>query len=257
MFAEPINLAKGGAKGTPADLAATMHTNGVSQALIVQPTAEAGRSGWVQRVFSDELAGSRAILVVDGQPSAVTDLAHACESDQIAGIRMLPLSDPAFDWFGDSYTNLYRFAADQQLCVNMLVHPDQLHCAASWIRTHPELTVVIDHLGRPDLAASGLSVDSLLLLADLGQCHVKVSALAHLSRVPYPHEDLSPLIDKVIRAFGTDRLMWGSDYPFTKTPVEYGQSLAVMTRSVSRLIADQRAQILGGTARRLYRLSPS
>ena len=43
---------------------------------------------------------------------------------------------------------------------------------------------------------------------------VKLSAFFRCSRTAFPHYDLRPRVLALLRVFGADRLMWGSDFPF-------------------------------------------
>ena len=69
----------------------------------------------------------------------------------------------------------------------------------------------------------------------------------------YPCEDMHSACLRVIHWFGAERCVWGSDFPCELwTPrVSYQEALDIF-RTVLPLSADARAQILGGTARRLW-----
>jgi L-fuconolactonase len=83
---------------------------------------------------------------------------------------------------------------------------------------HPELTLIVDHLGissppwmtrNPD---PWTELPAVLALAQFPNVAVKVSGTTALSRTPYPHHDLWPHLHKLLDAFGPGRLMWGSDF---------------------------------------------
>lgn len=82
---------------------------------------------------------------------------------------------------------------------------------------HPDLTLIIDHLGlnKPPISTPDdppfLKLPELLVLARYPNIAVKLSGAPTHSRVPYPYPDLWPHLLKVIEAFGPERLMWGTD----------------------------------------------
>ena len=84
-------------------------------------------------------------------------------------------------------------------------------------RSHPDLRVIVDHLGLPqrptflrdDPPFSSLA--KLLQLAALPNVYVKLSGAPTLSEEQYPFADLWPHLTEVIEAFGAERLMWGTD----------------------------------------------
>ena len=92
-------------------------------------------------------------------------------------------------------------------------------------------TVVVDHFGRPD-AVVGINdpgFAGLLRAADSGRVWVKLSAAYRNARVSrlHPAERAAALVEHdaaaateqaaaLLRAFGADRLVWGSDWPHTQ-----------------------------------------
>lgn len=46
------------------------------------------------------------------------------------------------------------------------------------------------------------------------QVYVKASAFMRVSASPYPAAELQPLVRELLSAFGPERLMWGSDFPY-------------------------------------------
>ncbi|MGB8881256.1 MAG: amidohydrolase family protein, partial [Solirubrobacteraceae bacterium] len=131
------------------------------------------------------------------------------------------------------------------------VHVDE----ESWTRLEPlvaaagERLVVVDHLARPDDPRSQYAREMLRVLAGHANVVVKVAALDVVSRRPFPHEDVLPLIAATVDAFGPNRLMWGSNFPWRRGE-DYGASLHVIERL--GLPDDANEAILGGTASRLF-----
>ena len=85
----------------------------------------------------------------------------------------------------------------------------------TWIESIPE-PVVIDHMGRIDLAA-GLDqrpVEILLTLARSANIWIKISGADRLTRRGPPYADVVPLAHALIDR-APDRIIWGSDWPHT------------------------------------------
>ena len=88
---------------------------------------------------------------------------------------------------------------------------------AEVVRRHPELTVIVDHLGLRQNPTFGLEspplrdLPRLLELAEHPNIRVKVSGVPTLSGTGYPFDDLWEGLEQVIDAFGVERLMWASD----------------------------------------------
>ena len=85
---------------------------------------------------------------------------------------------------------------------------------------------VIEHMGFPDCARG---VDqpgfrAVLGLAKRRDVYVKLSCAYRFSKTDFPHEDVAPFARAVIAAFGVERCLWGSDWPFLRP--ERGTSVA-------------------------------
>jgi L-fuconolactonase len=87
-----------------------------------------------------------------------------------------------------------------------------------------------------------------------------------------PFDDVWPHVLRVVEAFGVDRLVWASDisrfqrrtswdwagraardYPFAHVGMHTYADAVELYRSTTRLSAAEKAQLLGGTLRRLLR----
>ena len=81
---------------------------------------------------------------------------------------------------------------------------------------------------------------------------VKLSAPFRISRAGPPYADLDPFAEALIAAFGPERCVWGSDWPFLDLPrsIRYPETLAAL----SRWLPDEadREQVLWHTPDRLF-----
>jgi L-fuconolactonase len=67
-------------------------------------------------------------------------------------------------------------------------------------------------------------------------------------------ESLRPYLDTVANAFGADRLMAGSDWPVCLVATGYVQWWQVLRNYFANSSNDERADIFGATAARIYNL---
>ncbi|MDT4934359.1 MAG: L-fuconolactonase [Pseudonocardiales bacterium] len=233
-----------------------MDSAGVGQAVLIQPSLYGFDHSYLLsclRQYPSRFAG--IALANPRDPAYVDELTELVREAPVRGIRLAPLVAPDLGWFDSSTEPLCVAAASLQLSMNLLITPASLPAADTWIGNHPELTVVIDHVGRPDLdgASPGVLPDGLLKLSRFENVYVKLSALPEMSTRPFPHDDVWPWVRAVVAEFGADRLLWGSDFPFTEDIDGYTESRTVLDHCVE-LSAQDRARVLSGTARELYRL---
>jgi len=118
---------------------------------------------------------------------------------------------------------------------------------------HPRLRIVIDHLGRPpaDPDAWARAVEEA---ARHPQVFGKLSGLITHCPTRWRAQDFRPYVQHVLRSFGPDRLMFGSDWPSYLPEGTFKESLAAFTQSIGALSQEVREQLLGGTAARFYAL---
>jgi predicted TIM-barrel fold metal-dependent hydrolase len=92
--------------------------------------------------------------------------------------------------------------------------------------------LLIAHLGEPDvrLGVGQPGFQALLRLGRETDAVVKLSAPFRASGVAFPYGDLDPYAAALVDAFGIERCVWGSDWPFLDVSkrVEYGDLLRLM-----------------------------
>ncbi|MGW1007385.1 amidohydrolase family protein [Streptomyces sp. NPDC002520] len=199
-----------------------------------------------------------------------TDLTSPAVADALAGLRALPggghlvgirhqvqeEADP--DWLLRPEVDRGLAAvASAGLAYDLVLRPEQLPAAVEAARARPELTFVLDHLGkppvrprRPDTWAADLRA-----LARLPNTVAKLSGLfteAHWHS--WSLADLRPFVSVALEAFGPRRLMFGSDWPVCTLAADYGQVVATTRELLADLSAHERNDVLGGTAARVYGL---
>jgi predicted TIM-barrel fold metal-dependent hydrolase len=139
----------------------------------------------------------------------------------------LRLLDPWKEPFTQSHPilKIYEFAGRERLAICPLINPDWLPELGRLSAAFPATTVVIDHIARigvdgfgqtPPVAGTIRPADvaNLVALARHPMMHVKLSAFYALGRRTAPYDDMLPLIKQLLKAYGPERLMWGSDCPY-------------------------------------------
>jgi len=239
------------------DLAAEARSAGVDRTVLVQTVTVAEETP----EFLALAAEHDLIAGVVGW----TDLTSPAVADALAGLRELPggrflkgvrhqvQGEPDPEWL--LRTDVQRglaAVAEAGLVYDLVVLPHQLPACAKAAVLLPQLTFVLDHLGKPPIASGDLDAwaADLRALAALPNTVAKLSGLVtEADPGSWTADDLRPYTETALDAFGPDRLMWGSDWPVCRLAATYGQVLDVTRRLVG---TDPR--ILGATATRVYDL---
>lgn len=150
------------------------------------------------------------------------------------------------------------FAAAEQAGLPVCIYaPRMLPTIDRIARRFDALQLVIDHLGlaQPPLQADDppfSDLDQVLKLSGHPNVAVKLTGLPLLSREPFPFPDLWPYVNRVIDAYGTARVMWGSDITKANGHHTLFEAVAYIRES-ERLSHGERATLLGQSARRIFR----
>ena len=108
--------------------------------------------------------------------------------------------------------------------------PDQLRLLPMALRAVPGLRVVLNHLGfcptgydvdehgrpRIETVLPPPTLDLVLELSEFAEVMVMFSGQYAFSQQPPPYADLTATVQAIGRAYGLDRLVWASDWPWIK-----------------------------------------
>jgi L-fuconolactonase len=178
---------------------------------------------------------------------------------RIVGLRHLMHEEPDPDWTvrGDVLVGLDAVQTAGLSYDVVAVLPRHLEHVPTLAKRFPSMNVVIDHLAKPPIAAGGWEPWAGLLAAaaELPNVSAKISGL-DTAADPDDHtaKALSRYVDHALEIFGPDRLMFGSDWPVNNLAGGYATWWQTVLELLDDLSADERAAVLGGTARRVYNL---
>jgi len=166
----------------------------------------------------------------------------------MVGIRFMLLGYAMPDLESPEYTALFRRLAELDWHIHIYADGAQLAHALP-ILSRSGLTVVVDHFGHPDpgLGTQSPGFQAALRALDSGRCFIKLSAAFR-----FPQVDAALLAGHLMAEAGTERLLWGSDWPFTR--FEQQMSYATTAAQLKAWVPDEgHRQEIHRTAARLYR----
>ncbi|MET9402966.1 amidohydrolase family protein [Kitasatospora sp. NPDC002965] len=149
-----------------------------------------------------------------------------------------------------------RAVRDSGLGYDALIRSDQLPQAIRLARRLPDLPLVLDHAGKPPVGRA-LSAWEPELRALAGSPHVrcKVSGLiTEADHRTWTIDDVRPVWDVLLDAFGPDRLMFGSDWPVCVLAGGWNRWAATVEELLDDCSESEKQAVLSGTATSFYRL---
>jgi predicted TIM-barrel fold metal-dependent hydrolase len=265
-------LAPAGRTAPVEDLVATMDGAGVDRAVLVPlgpedayvaecRAADPGRFAMIG-VADDAVTGR-----VPGT-DPVRALRDRTDRTGLSGLRMNHLGDPAHPVTESPAWPALAHMAEHGLIVWAYLTPDQLPLLDQALTALPRLRVALNHLGfcptgwdwvvdahrRPHIPTElpPPTLPDVLALARHPGVRVHFSGQYAFSGAGYPYPDLDPLARALYDAFGADRLMWASDFPWIRDEPGYARLLDLPARQMPWLTAAERDAVLGGTALHLF-----
>lgn len=145
---------------------------------------------------------------------------------------------------------------DYSLTYDLLIFERHLPQSLLFVDKHPSLSIILDHIAKPRIRKNDFDhtwAKNIRLLADREHVCCKLSGLVTEVRdADWDADLLQPYFDTVLEAFGSSRLLFGSDWPVCLLRSEYVQWIATVATLIERLSPDEQAAIMGGNAIRIY-----
>jgi L-fuconolactonase len=185
-------------------------------------------------------------------------LRHFSAFKKLCGFRHIVQTEPDDRFMlREDFLRGITCLAPHNLSYDILIYARHLPVAVELVQRLPGQRFVVDHLAKPAIKAREIDswTGGIRALAACPNVHCKVSGLvteAHWKS--WSAADLKPYLDVVFEAFGTDRLMFGSDWPVCLLAAGYSQVKNVIEDYTRDLSASEKEKIFGLNAARFYGL---
>lgn len=236
---------------------------GVTQSVQVQSRQSLDENLRQLRQIEDHAADKGLDCYVVGwvdllSEAAESQLVELAAHPRVVGIRHFLSLEPTNGPFESQlFKRGLAVASSLGLTFDLLVRPDQLVAAETLIASLPEVTFVLDHLGNPPVGDDlGSWQSGITSIASHSNVSAKLSGL--MTAGPQWSSPIAtlftPEIEFALESFGSDRLMFGSDWPVVTLKGGLEVWLDIVMSHISQLSRRDQEAILGGNARRTYSL---
>lgn len=138
---------------------------------------------------------------------------------------------------------------------DILIYPKQLGAAIKLIEKYPDQPFVIDHIAKPLIKDKLLTPweQQIKTIATHPNVYCKVSGLlTEASWHTWLPDDFKPYLDVVFSAFGSEQIMFGSDWPVCLLAGSYQQVIELIEDYTRGFTAEEKENIFGLNAARFY-----
>jgi L-fuconolactonase len=229
----------------------------VVQADCVWPQA-AAEVAWFQSLAEQgaPIRGIVAALPLEQGTDCAEQVAALADQPLVVGVRRLLQDEKPGFAVNPRFVAGVQQLAEHHLVADLCVRHHQLAEVTALAEQCPEVAFVLDHLGKPDVAAGRRNpwAADLSRLAALPNVRCKLSGLtSEADETTGTAAHIRPFLQHAIDVFGPERCMFGSDWPVASLSVSYPGWLDLVADATADLTVDERGLIMSGTATVVYR----
>jgi L-fuconolactonase len=244
----------------PKDITNTLNIHEIDGTVVVQADQSENETNFLIELANENEFIKGIVGWVDLQSDDITErLAYYSSFKHLKGFRHVIQgeSDPLF-FDRKSFKNGISALEPHGFTYDILINNKQLSAANLFVKEFPNQKFVLDHIAKPNIQSNIMEpwAKQIRELAKNENVMCKLSGIVtendwHL----WNESDFKPFLDVVFDAFGTERLMFGSDWPVCILAAAYGQVLEIIENYIKVLSMDEQRQIWSENAINFYSLS--
>ncbi len=242
----------------PQTIAGTLRRNGVNGCIAVQADQSE-----LETLFLMELSKSHDIIKgvvgwVDLQNEKIEErLDYFSQYEVIKGWRHIVQGEPDDFLLKPAFQRGVNALRSYNYTYDVLIYPKQLKAALEFVSKFPEQKLVIDHCAKPEITTRKIDEWTALTkeIAKSPNVYCKLSGLFTEAKwKEWSPAEFYPYLDVVFEAFGTDRLLYGSDWPVILLSGMYVQWKSLLEKYMEDFDKEDKEKVFGRNAVRFYNL---
>lgn len=243
----------------PIDLEKVYQTNGIDGCIAVQADQTIEETDFLLKLASENNFIKGVVGWVDLRASHVDKVLQEYKtSKKLKGFRHIVQgeADPNFllgPKFLQGISNLEKY----DYAYDILVFPHQLLATLEFVKKFPNQKFVIDHIAKPHIKDGFYDGWALLMTQIAKQPNVYCKISGMVTEADYNDwtpEQIEPYMTLVLEAFGTKRILFGSDWPVCLVAGNYQKVKGLVTNFIKSLSESEQADIMGNNAVQFYNL---
>jgi L-fuconolactonase len=200
--------------------------------------------------------------VISGRPASADFAKYIGQfknSAYIKGVRQVLHNDdiPAGTCLGEKFIQSIRLLGELDKSFDLCMRPGELLDAAKLIDACPDTRFILDHCGNAKAPEKDRTQWKKAMDAVAKRKNVvcKVSGIvASAERGKWTADDLAPIVNYTLDAFGPDRVMFGGDWPVCTLGATYREWVTALKAIVKDRKRDEQVKLFHDNAVRVYGL---
>lgn len=243
---------------TPEDMEPLLAENGFSGCVSVQADqSETETEDLLKMAERNDFIKGVVGWVDLNAPDVEERLKHFSKNPFLKGIRHTVWDKKGEFMTAPEFQRGVGLLANLGLSYDILAFDYQLESAVELVQSFIRQKFVLDHIGKPKIKGKPDKawVENIKKLGACGNVWCKISGL--VTETPdfsWKSSDFSPYLDVVTEAFGTDRLLFGSDWPVCLSAASYRDAVGIVEKFFSSFSKEDKVKIFGKNASEFYNL---
>ena len=241
----------------PSDLLPILQKNNIDGCISVQADQTEDETDFLLELSNNHDFIRGIVGWVDLRANNIFErLEHYSQFKKLKGFRHIVQSETDSEFMlrpkfknGITALALYDFTYD------ILIYHYQLEQTIQFVMLFPNQKFVLDHLGKPDIKSGEYALwqTNIKKLALHQNVFCKISGMITEGEWDdWKPSDFKVYLDTIVKAFGTDRLMYGSDFPVCTLAATYEAQLNIITVYFSTFTNLEKKKIMGDNASKFY-----
>ncbi|MBJ6368394.1 amidohydrolase family protein [Snuella sedimenti] len=244
---------------TPEDLKKIYKENSVDGCVAVQADQTLGETDFLLDLASKNEFIKGVVGWIDLRTKNIDDtLQQYKDHKKLKGFRHIVQGEPDPNFLlRPEFTRGISKLETYDLCYDILVFPHQLGAVLEFVKQFPNQKFVIDHIAKPYIKDGFYDGWAILIKEIAKQENVFCKLSGMITEADFntwTPTQITPYMELVLEAFGTSRLMYGSDWPVCLLAGSYSKVKDLVVNFVASLSDEEQQAIMGNNAIRFYNL---
>ena len=185
-------------------------------------------------------------------------LTYFSQFEQIVGFRHVVQSETDPDFLArPDFLRGVQLLESFDFTYDLLIYPNQLNAGIEFCKKNSNQSIVLDHLAKPPIKSGDISEWEKYIkkFKELENVSAKISGLiTEAEWFNWNEKDILDIIEISLDVFGSDRLMFGTDYPVVLVAEELSSWVSTFKKSIAKLSSDEIKKITIDNCVQFYKI---
>ena len=242
----------------PKDLKPILDANGVAGCIAVQADQSEKETEFLLKCAQENPFLKGVVGWVDLSAGNVEErLANYSYNKYFKGVRHIVQAEKDDFLLNKDFQNGVGKLSQYGLSYDLLIYPRQFPATLKMVQKFPNQIFVLDHIAKPNVSEKldAEWVKNIHLLSKHENVFCKISGMVtETKNFQWVKSDFTPYLASVVSAFGTDRLLYGSDWPVCLLAADYKEVLGIVADYFQNFSALEKSKIFMLNAIKVYNL---